>query len=103
MKLSKKLLIGILSILPLSVFAHTQNITIEGDHSKLSAIMQTPDIKGNYPMVIIMHGFTSDKDFVLLEQIASKDNTISVNDIFGAMQSANNDYFNRTGNSAFAF
>lgn len=40
---------------------------------------------------------------MLLEQIASKDNTISVNDIFGAMQSANNDYFNRTGNSAFVF
>lgn len=40
---------------------------------------------------------------MLLEQIANKDNTISVNDIFGAMQSANNDYFNRTGNSAFAF
>ena len=71
MKLSKKLLIGILSILPLSVFAHTQNITIEGDHGKLSAIMQTPDIKGNYPMVIIMHGFTSNKDFVLLEQISA--------------------------------
>ena len=40
---------------------------------------------------------------MLLEQIASKDNTISVNDIFGAMQSANNDYYNRTGNSAFVF
>ena len=39
----------------------------------------------------------------LLEQIANKDTTISVNDIFGAMQSANNDYFNRTGNSAFVF
>ena len=45
MKLSKKLLIGILSILPLSVFAHTQNITIEGDHGKLSAIMRHLTLK----------------------------------------------------------
>ena len=71
MKLSQKLLIGMLSVLPLSVFAQIQNITIDGDHGKLAAMMQTPDIKGSYPMVIIMHGFTSDKDFVLLEQIAS--------------------------------
>lgn len=40
---------------------------------------------------------------MLLEQIANKDNTVSVSDIFGAMQSANNDYYNRTGNSAFVF
>ena len=71
MRLSKKILLGMLSILPLSVFAQTQNITIDGDHGKLAAIMQTPDNKNSYPMVIIMHGFTSDKDFVLLEQIAT--------------------------------
>ena len=38
---------------------------------------------------------------VLLQQIANKDSSISVTDIFSAIQAENNNYMNRTGNSAF--
>ena len=38
---------------------------------------------------------------VLLERIAEKDTTISANDIFSAMRVESNNYYNRTGNSAF--
>lgn len=38
---------------------------------------------------------------MLLERIAEKDTTISVNDIFSAMRVESNNYYNRTGNSAF--
>lgn len=38
---------------------------------------------------------------VLLERIAEKDTTISASDIFTAMRAESNNYYNRTGNSAF--
>lgn len=38
---------------------------------------------------------------VLLERIAEKDTTISASDIFSAMRVESNNYYNRTGNSAF--
>lgn len=53
--------------------------------------------------LIIEQNRLLERQNMLLEQIANKDTTISINDIFGAMQSANNDYYNRTGNSAFVF
>lgn len=51
-------------------FAQSQNITIDGDHGKLAAVLQTPDKAKNYPLVIIMHGFTSNKEFELLTNLA---------------------------------
>lgn len=53
-----------------SSFAQSQNVTIEGDHGKLAAVLQTPDKAKNYPLVIIMHGFTSNKEFELLTNLA---------------------------------
>lgn len=50
--------------------AQSQNVTIEGDHGKLAAVLQTPDKAKNYPLVIIMHGFTSNKEFELLTNLA---------------------------------
>lgn len=50
--------------------AATQNVTIDGDHGKLSAVVQRPDGKTSYPMVIIMHGFTGNKGEPLLTKLA---------------------------------
>ena len=41
----------------------SKNLTIEGDHGKLSAIIDIPTGMDKYPMVIILHGFTLNKNF----------------------------------------
>ena len=53
-----------------SVSAQTQNVSIDGDHGKLSAIVQTPDGESSYPMVMILHGFTSNKEVPLIAKLA---------------------------------
>ena len=60
----------IVAILASSVSAKTQDLNIDGDHGKLSAVLQTPDNKNSYPLVIICHGFTSHKEFSLLTKLA---------------------------------
>ena len=50
--------------------AQSQNISIDGDHGKLSAVLQTPEGKTEYPLVIIMHGFTGNKEEALLTTLA---------------------------------
>ena len=54
------------------VSAATKQVTIDGDHGKLSAIIQTPDDRAEYPLVMILHGFNSSKNMSLLKQIADK-------------------------------
>lgn len=49
--------------LPMSVSAQSRNVTIDGDHSKLSAVIQTPNGLREFPMVIICHGFTAEKEY----------------------------------------
>ena len=51
-------------------YAKTQPMTLDGDHGKLSAILQTPDGKTQYPAVILCHGFISQKEYSLLKYIA---------------------------------
>ena len=72
----KRFLIGIIFIFTLSsvsnVKAKTENMTIDGDHGKLAAVLQTPDEVENYPLVIILHGFTADKENLLLLRIADE-------------------------------
>lgn len=46
--------------------------TVEGDHGKLSAVLQTPDNKKEYPLVMIFHGFNADKEMPLLRDVADK-------------------------------
>ena len=46
---------------PQTAAAKSQNLSIDGDHGKLSAILQTPDNLKNFPLVIICHGFTGSK------------------------------------------
>ena len=57
-------------VMPLTVSAQSQNLWLDGDHGKLSAVLQTPDGKSNYPLVILCHGFTADKNHVLLKTLA---------------------------------
>ena len=45
-------------------------LMIDGDHGKLAAILQVPDGKDNFDIVIICHGFTSQKEFKLLKALA---------------------------------
>ena len=47
-----------------------QGFTLQGDHGKLSAVLQTPKNKKNYPLVIIAHGFNASKDMYLLTDLA---------------------------------
>ena len=52
--------------------AKNQDLSIEGDHGKLSAILQTPDKEKNFPLVIICHGFTGEKNGNLLKTLADE-------------------------------
>lgn len=51
-------------------YAKTQALTIDGDHGKLAALLQTPDGRDKYPAVIICHGFISQKEYTLLKHLA---------------------------------
>lgn len=67
-----------LSLLTLGLFtigagvgaAKSQEVAIDGDHGKLSAVIQRPEGKTEYPLVIIMHGFMANKERPLLTKLA---------------------------------
>ena len=67
----KFLIALILLAIPLTASAQSQTLSIDGDHGKLSAILQTPAQK-NYPLVIICHGFTANKEHLLLKNLADE-------------------------------
>lgn len=46
-----------------------QELTLQGDHGKLAAVLQTPRDKKTYPLVIIMHGFNGHKDMPLFPEL----------------------------------
>lgn len=52
-----------LLFLPTNVSAQSRNVSIDGDHGKLAAVIQTPDGLSNFPLVIICHGFTAEKNY----------------------------------------
>lgn len=62
--------LGLVSAEAGTSFAGSQALTIQGDHGKLAAVLQVPDGAGDYPLVIIMHGFTSNKDTELMTTLA---------------------------------
>ena len=64
------LTIGLMHVCSNSALAQSKNITIDGDHGKLSGVLQTPDTQKNYPLVILMHGFTANKENPLLIGLA---------------------------------
>ena len=59
-------------LLTLSISAKKEHVTIQGDHGRLDAIIQTPDVRSGekVPLVIICHGFTANKDEALHRTIA---------------------------------
>lgn len=68
-----KILIALMILLiPLTASAQSQNIFIDGDHGKLSAILQTPAAQKKYPLVIICHGFTANKEHALIKNLADE-------------------------------
>ena len=64
------LAVSLITLIPSANAKTQQGIMIDGDHGKLAAIIQTPDGRSQYPMVIICHGFTSQKEYVLLKELA---------------------------------
>ena len=68
-----KILIALMILaIPFTASAQAQDILIDGDHGKLAAILQTPDGQKNYPLVIICHGFTANKEHLLLKSLADE-------------------------------
>ena len=67
-----KLLLGLVALLCVinMASAKTYNLQIKGDHGLLAAVMQKPDGLPSYPIVMLMHGFTSHNEMPLLKQIA---------------------------------
>ena len=70
--LKKFLLALMMVLLPLNVSAMSQDVTIDGDHGKLAAVLQTPDALSKYPLVILCHGFTGHKESPILTNLADE-------------------------------
>ena len=68
--LKKILLALIILLLPLNAAAKSRDVTIDGDHGQLSAVIQTPDGLQKFPLVILCHGFNADKDYPLMKILA---------------------------------
>ena len=70
----RKVLVLILVILCISscAFAETMSLSIDGSHGKLSAVIQRPEMKDGEKcmMVMILHGFTGNKNEKLLTTLA---------------------------------
>jgi len=64
------LALGLVTAGTSSTYAQSRELTIQGDHGKLAAVLQTPDQAKSYPLVIVMHGFTSSKDTPLMKTLA---------------------------------
>ena len=71
--LKKSAALALTAILTLSAAAcaKTKELFIDGDHGKLAAVMQIPEGKSQYPMVMLFHGFTSEKEFPLLVKLSN--------------------------------
>lgn len=57
-------------MVPMTAFAAAEKVSIQGDHGKLAAVIQRPDGKSSYPMVMLMHGFTSSKKDTIMTHLA---------------------------------
>ena len=74
-KIKKMLVMALslcLTIPATSAFAASEKVTIDGDHGKLAGIVQRPDNKSEYPMVLLLHGFTANKDSAPINVLADK-------------------------------
>ena len=78
LKIFLSLLLAAFVSLPLTADAKSQSFQIDGDHGKLSAVLQTPDGKSSYPLVIICHGFTGNKNEPLLTTLANNLESVGI-------------------------
>lgn len=72
MKLNKSaaVIAAVLALAPLAASASTEEARIQGDHGALAAEIQRPDGLKRFPLVIIMHGFTANRQGALLKDLA---------------------------------
>ena len=63
---------------PLTAAAQSKDVTIDGDHGKLAATLQTPDGQKKFPLVILCHGFNADKEYPLLKILADELETCGI-------------------------
>lgn len=49
-----------------------KEFTLQGDHGKLAAVLNTPKNKKAYPLVIILHGFNANKEMELLTNLSAQ-------------------------------
>ncbi|MBR1420441.1 MAG: alpha/beta fold hydrolase [Selenomonadaceae bacterium] len=72
MRFLLSILFAILMI-PFSISnAQISNFSIPGSNGQLVGILQTPDNLSEFPLVIISHGFTSEKNFELLTTLSDE-------------------------------
>lgn len=93
------LLFTVLVILPINVEAKSQAVKIDGDHGKLSAVIQTPDGKTSYPLVMILHGLTGNKNQPLIKTLADdleKDGIASIRFDFNGHGESDGDFSDMT-------
>ena len=55
-----------------SVKTVQQHFTLDGDHGKLSVVLESPKKEKTYPIVMILHGFNASKDMPLLVELSNK-------------------------------
>lgn len=66
------LALTLLVALPMRAEAASSHVSFTGDHGKLAGVLTTPDGKDSYPLVVVLHGFTSQKDRPLLIAISDE-------------------------------
>ena len=71
LKVFMGLILAVVMMIPSLTSAKSQSLWIDGDHGKLAAVIQTPEGKATYPMVMILHGCTSERNFELLTTLAN--------------------------------
>lgn len=55
-----------------------EELRLEGDHGMLSAVLERPDDATNFPVVIVMHGYSGNKDARLLREISGRINAVGI-------------------------
>ena len=71
-KLIMFVILVLIMAFPVKTSAQSQEVTINGDHGKLSAVIQRPENKSKYPLIILCHGFTADKENSLIKNLADE-------------------------------
>ena len=80
-KLLLLLVVLVMLLIPAVSCAEVINVQIDGSHGKLAAVIQKPEGNNKCDVVMLLHGFASNKEFGLMKLIADeleKNNTASI-------------------------